>query len=314
VSNIVLLHAADDERVAERIAAVLGDLVRYVCAVEPGAPIGRFGPQFQIVALWSAAAARDHLDRAYIQIADSSEEMLALVCIDNTPAPRLDPGAGIVYRHLETALRFLRADAEEAEMRFASIPAIYLASPSARRLAGIAATTAMSVAGGALLAGLSPGFVSDAVSAFAGEGPPEPVVATVVPPPVAFVDAPIPSGDVLDRSLALLNAAREVAAAPEVTARFETIQTVSISEQALIAMAGLPTQPPAAPAAAPSVSAPDAAEAAPVSQAPQQLSALPGDEQPAPFWDGDVADPSIIQLARGPAPADASIDASATGL
>jgi hypothetical protein len=151
--DVVLVHANGDCAASE-IAGALGARLAMTCAVAPGEPVGVFGPRFRLVFLWSPAA--EKLEAAFAAMAEGrTKTSLTLTTGAAIPAAlrRLSAAASAQSAAIEAALRDLDAEQEEV---FAA-PA---RQDRLRKVCGVAATFAISVAGGALLSGVAPAHVA----------------------------------------------------------------------------------------------------------------------------------------------------------
>lgn len=235
--KVILLHARQDAQLALNLFGDNAD-VALICAVDPRAETGRFGPQFHIAALWTANAEAAGLeDLYYAQLADRDAESLIL-CAD---------GARVPESLQRVAVRTTVHPGGRLDQVFSGLtratPTIDVVDPlleteraERRRNVAAFATAALSLGAGALLAhAASPNGLIPA--SFEPTYTPTSRVSAPAPTPVeeAAVTARIEA--VMARVEAFRAKAAEAADAPVVRARFETVRALSVSDALLAQMA-----------------------------------------------------------------------------
>lgn len=146
--DVIILHAVEDAARAASLAAG-NPRVWLIDAVSPAAPLGAFGPRFQLVALWSSGAEKAGLGPVMANLLAGREQAVYVLSIDGaTPPAALRQNAAFVGRAdrhgLAAALASTQAAADVAR------PRTFRAA--ARALPRALAAAALSIGFGAVLA------------------------------------------------------------------------------------------------------------------------------------------------------------------
>lgn len=284
--DYVILHARQDADQASMLEQALGGRGAVSCALRANGPVGNFGPQFMLVALWSAAAEAEGLGPVMAKMFAGRARKPAIVLIDGARAPV----ALLAHTNITLPLRARDGSATEiAAQLFAqgnlSAPAVRKPRTDQRKALGFAATAAtamFSFAGSAALAGMTPAAGNLAWAASEDAHEPSVVTASAA---AAEEPAPLPNLDpILARADAIMAQAQAVSSTPAVKARFQVVQRVAAADVDLRAVFEAP-----APAVA-AVMAPPATELAAATPTPEAaVEAAPSSAAPAATAEGAKA-------------------------
>lgn len=264
--DVLILHGRADAAAAQRVAELLGDRTAFTCEVEASAPLGAFGQQFTLLAIWSDQAREDGLDASFASLFAAAPKRSVLVRVNGAQRPvsfvRLDAieafltGAQADFASVDRALN--GADMSNEARAEAQNGAAAKRAPKVRRQTrqamSLAATVVVGIAGGALA------VASDAATGAAfGNQQLQPISGLkprLEAPPVMSMamDTISPRVD------AMFEPSRALSATPMVQARFVLVQKVAATEATLNAL--IPpvtvTPPPAPPIEAQPAPAPAA--------------------------------------------------------
>ena len=283
--DYVILHAPEDSAQAALLEHALGGRSAVSCALRSHAPVGHFGPQFVLVALWSAAAEAGGLEGVMAKMFAGRARTPAVVMVGGTRAP-----AALLAHTTITMPMSVRADAAIDIAR--QLVAIGLAETETvckprgdhRKAMGFAATAAtamFSFAGSAMLAGMTPAAGNLAWAASDAAREPNVIVAPSLAAKAESASAvpALPDLDpILARAEQIMAQAQAITAAPAVQARFELVQRVAASnvDLRMMFMAPAPVIMAAAEPATDLAVTEPAATATPLEQ-PAMLAAQAGD-------------------------------------
>lgn len=232
--NVILLHARADAALAEELVS-RNPRVALVCGVDRMTPPGRFGDQFHMAALWSREAALDGLEWVMAEALAGRERGSLVIVVDGVPLPSCLAAAGLQVR--VTPMTDLAALFETVSPRAQSVDDLIEDSQpiGRRRTVATAATAALSIGCGALLAhaaspyGLIPTAATPTFT---------PTARLAVAEPTEQKSEALPVIEAVDARVdAVRAAAAEVAASPIVQARFERVKSIAVSDLLLAQLA-----------------------------------------------------------------------------
>jgi hypothetical protein len=275
--DYVILHAPEDAAQAALLEHALGGRGAVSCALRSHAPVGNFGPQFMLIALWSSAAESGGLSGVMAKMFAGRARTPAIVTVGAARAPSallahtslvmpLSERASAAY---DIARQLMATGAVESE----TVRKPRMDHRKAMGFAATAATAMFSFAGSAMLAGMTPAAGNLAWAASDDAREPNVIVAPALAAKAnsAVAASGLPDLDpILARADEVMAQAQAIMAAPAVQARFELVQRVAASDVDLRMMFLTPAPSPVAaaePATELAVSQPTAA-ATPVEPTP----------------------------------------------
>lgn len=240
--DFVILHAESDSAAAARLEHALGGRGAVCCALRANAPLGNFGPQFMMVALWSEAAEAAGLTQVMAQMLAGRARAPSIVTLGAARAP----AALLAQTPMVLVMNDTYSSVADVAVKLTAA-AVAGPAPTQRKpridqrkamnFAATAATAMFSFAGSAVLAGMTPAAGNLAWAA--SDDALEPNVITAPAASIrgmasvaAMASAPAtPDLDpILARAEQIMAQAQAIAGAPAVQARFEMVQRVAASQ------------------------------------------------------------------------------------